>query len=328
LWFSQYHLLVIVLLRHFSQSERKEINMLKLPLKLDKPEYFFRPTQLIQRLKQHLIQAPSGEFEKIRLPWGVDIRVRPSETIGSSIWRMGIYDLTVSEVIWRLLEQGEQAVDVGANIGYMTSLMAARVRKTGNVTSFEPHPAIFKELLCNVQDWTDVPNIAHVDAYKVGVSNQSGTGILGTSDDFEQNRGTASMLLENDSSTGKASHYEIPLIKLDDFLSNDVFTNLMKIDVEGYESLVLEGAANLLDAKRVRDIVFEDFGEYPTPVMLFLESKGYSLFGLGRSFLGPKLFAPSESHNLSLWEPPNYLATIDPDRATTRLKSQGWLVLR
>src|ERR687886_1998553 len=110
--------------------------MLKLPLQLDKPEYFFRPTQLIQRLRQHLIhKTPSGEFEKIRLPWGVDIRVRPTETIGSSICRLGVYDLTVSEVIWRLLEPGEQAVDVGANIGYMTSLMAARVGKTGNVTS-------------------------------------------------------------------------------------------------------------------------------------------------------------------------------------------------
>ena len=48
----------------------------------------------------------------------------------------GIYDLIVTEILWRLINKGEIAVDVGANIGYMTSLMAAKVASSGKVYSY------------------------------------------------------------------------------------------------------------------------------------------------------------------------------------------------
>ena len=55
------------------------------------------------------------------------------------------FDLISCEAIWRLLDEGELALDVGANIGYMTSLMAARLGKNGRVIAFEPHPVLFQE---------------------------------------------------------------------------------------------------------------------------------------------------------------------------------------
>ena len=66
--------------------------------------------------------------------------MNPKETIGRAILRLGVYDLCVSESICRLLDPGESAIDVGANLGYMTSLMAAKAGKCGSVESFEPHP--------------------------------------------------------------------------------------------------------------------------------------------------------------------------------------------
>lgn len=38
---------------------------------------------------------------------------------------MGVYDLPVSETIWRLLDPGDYAIDVGASLGHMTGIMAA-----------------------------------------------------------------------------------------------------------------------------------------------------------------------------------------------------------
>jgi FkbM family methyltransferase len=57
------------------------------------------------------------------------------------------------DISWVYHPEPGRAVDVGANIGYMTSLMAHKVGLSGKVIAFEPHPAIYKRLVNNVQDW-------------------------------------------------------------------------------------------------------------------------------------------------------------------------------
>ena len=84
---------------------------------LNRPEYIFRPAQVYKRLS-HFKAKQTNQFENVSLPWGVNITVRPDEVIGRSLWSMGIYDLSVTETLWRLIDSGETAVDVGANIGY------------------------------------------------------------------------------------------------------------------------------------------------------------------------------------------------------------------
>src|SRR5579872_6967542 len=102
--------------------------MARLRRLLNKPHYIYRPGQAIIRLGRLLGGAkPAGAWEEAVLPWGLPIRYHPAEQIGNSIWRLGLYDLCVSETLWRLLDAGETALDVGANFGHMTSVMAVRV---------------------------------------------------------------------------------------------------------------------------------------------------------------------------------------------------------
>ena len=130
--------------------------------KLNKPYYLFRPRQLFIRLKRRLSgYKPINDSEQVVLPWKMPIRVRPSDMIGSAIIRAGVYDPCVSEVLWRLLDKEETAIDAGANIGQMTSLMARRVGEKGKVLSFEPHPHIFQELTANVALWQTLPVAPH-----------------------------------------------------------------------------------------------------------------------------------------------------------------------
>ncbi len=89
-----------------------------------------------------------------------------------------MYDLTVSEAIWRLLDPGAYAVDVGANIGHMTSVMAARVGVTGRVLAWRPHPDIYDELAANVGAWEAEGGGAQVTARQVAFSDRSGTATL------------------------------------------------------------------------------------------------------------------------------------------------------
>ena len=141
---------------------------------LNKPYYLFRPTQIARRTLRALKRQDGNEREEVRLPWGLNITINSSERMGSAIARSGVYDLCVCEAIYRLADPGELAVDVGANIGQMTSVMAARVRDSGKVLAFEPHPETFAELRENVNRWEGRPGIAPIVLHEMGLSDHAG----------------------------------------------------------------------------------------------------------------------------------------------------------
>ncbi len=100
---------------------------------------------------------------------------------------------------------------------------------------------------------------------------------------------------------------------------------VMKIDIEGHELAALRGAERLLSVGCVRDIIFEEHTPLPTPVSRLLEAHGYQIFLLRKDTLGPKLIpTPCELPEAL----PNYLATLDSDRAQQRFKKRGFLSLR
>jgi hypothetical protein len=75
----------------------------------------------------------------------------------------------------------------------------------------------------------------------------------------------------------------------------------------------------------VRNIIFEEFGAFPAPAHRFLQTHGYSIFGLEKRLRGIRLVAngapDSRSTELSA---PNYLATSEPELASRRLQSGMW----
>ena len=298
---------------------------------LAKPEYLFRPRQLILRLVRW--GEPSGpDIRVIDLPWGAPVRVGIRDTIGLAIWRLGVYELVVSEVLWRLIDPGDAVVDVGANFGCIASLMAVRVGRGGQLTAFEPHPAIFEMLRDNVSMWRErAQPIGKIEIVSSAVSDRTGTVDLILPHLFKENAGTAFIRKEPRPDSAKEYLESIPVAvdRLDRIFGvSSRIPTVMKIDVEGNECQVLQGAGELITKRKIRDIVFEEHGAYPTPSMKLLEDCGYSLFKLKRSFARPLLVPPATKQEASPWEPANFLATTDPDRAEVRLKPLGWKCLR
>src|SRR5262249_8462881 len=162
------------------------------------------------------------------------------------------------EMLYRLAEPGETAIDVGANIGHMSSVLAARVQRSGKVIAFEPHPEIFEELRANAALWHANPDAGQVILHPVALSDDSRTGHLQLWRHFEANRGTASLEGEGHPSEAPAGTYLVPLRRLDAMIAEDERVGVMKMDVEGHELHVLKGATKLLESRRVRDLVFED----------------------------------------------------------------------
>jgi FkbM family methyltransferase len=294
--------------------------------RISKPYYVFRPGQAGRRLKLAL-GGGSRRVGVASLPCGLDIQFEPNEAIGSSISRTGIFELAVSEVICRLLDPGEIAVDIGANIGHMTALMAAHTGPTGRVLAFEPHPDIFRRLRRNVDCWQRSGQTADIDTYELALSDRTGTADLFIDADFEHNMGTATLSNGTQASDSTTS-VSVQVKPLDDVLDPDLSVGVLKVDVEGHESAVLSGAHQLLGSGRVRDILFEELHPLPTPTTEVLSRHGYEIFAIQQRFLGVSLVEPSSERAGPVWDAPTLLATRDRRRADQRLRRRGWLALR
>jgi FkbM family methyltransferase len=292
-----------------------------------KAEYLFRPSQIIQRLScQWAKDVP--EYLEVKLPSGLPIRINPRESIGSCIWRVGIFELHVSEAIYRLLEPGEWAVDVGANIGHMSAIMAQRVGTSGKVLAFEPQPRVLQELHYNVALWAKNPNLATILVYPVALSDSSREGLLGLPAELNKNGGLASVVTAETDKTKFADSVSITLEKFDAVVPANKPIGLLKIDVEGHELAVLNGATEHVRNGFIRDIVFEEYKTYPNATTDFLESNGYTVYYLSAKLFGLAIGSVKENYNFPYYTAPTYLATRDPARLTKRLSKKGWAILR
>ena len=166
----------------------------------------------------------------------------------------GEYEPEAIRILKEHVSPNRDAIDVGANIGFFTCLLATSLN-SGRVLAAEPTPGAHKRL---------VANVARNDlSQKVIVFNGAladKPGILEI--EFIEDR-------EEFSSLGGISHYSVRndqnrtripvnVSTIDQLvLENGLNPGLIKIDVEGAEGLVLRGAAETL--KKFRPVVFAEF---------------------------------------------------------------------
>ncbi len=303
--------------------------MYKFLIRLNKAEYLFRPSKLFHRFFSRTFQE--SDLVVVSLPWGEKIEVSPEEDIGKAIIRLGLYDLTVSEVIFRICRQktneSKIVLDVGGNIGYMTSVFSHALSSVDQIHTFEPHPSIYEKLLRNIK----LMKGPRIYAHEMALSDQNGEMRFMLPKGFEQNRGLG--FLESSSTQLKMECAQflknVQTHKLDDFSYTNKIEEifLMKVDTEGNELSVFHGARDLLKSKKIRTIIYEDHVLYPNPVSQFLEGFGYQIFFLKRGLFGVKLKEGRES-TPETWEPNSFLATLDPEGVKSAVKSLGWQILR
>lgn len=300
---------------------------MKILTSINKPQYLFRPRQVLRRLWKECIRSP-GETEMVMLPWGWPIRVNPREMIGRAIWTQGIFDMVLTELVWRLVCPGDTAVDVGANIGYITSILAKRSGPEGKVFSFEPHPEIHGELEANMRAWRARPDAAALTSFPFAISDRDGEGVLEMDAYFDINRGTAKLAAIS-AGPGKSftRQQKVPLRRLDSVLPPGGEIGFVKIDVELHELPVLRGLGAWLEQRRVRDLVFEEYEAYPARTHQLLEAAGYTFFCAEEHLTGLRLKPVTDPCRRRPYESPSCLATADPQRARRLCLPRGWLSL-
>ena len=286
---------------------------------LFKPHYLFRPSQAARRL----IQAWRGtapESATVQLPWGLPLRIDPRESIGSAVWRLGLYDLAVSEALWRLAAPGDLAVDVGANLGHMTGILALRAGPAGRVLAFEPHPGVFADLVENAGLAAADPRTAPIETFAAAIGPAEGTGYLDCGDPSSANRGLARLVGHEEEGI------PVRVTTLDAALGGRTAA-VVKIDVEGATQGVLEGARESLRAERIRHLVYEAHEDERQLLADALRDHGYTVYGLGRGRFGLVLGGEGEAPRLPGYEAPSFLATRDSARVLPGFRRRGWRVL-
>jgi FkbM family methyltransferase len=292
-----------------------------------KPCYVFAPQVLCRRIGQFL----SGDKlarDTIKLPWGAVLEINGHEGIGRELARQNIFDIAVSEVAFRILKAGDRVVDVGANIGYMTTLFAMKAGPRGSVMAFEPHPRILERLRRNVARASSRPGTAMISVHDCALGSQEGVGRLVEPPIFELNEGAATIAPGNRVLSGGETTYDVQMMRLDSLVVDGGIA-LLKVDVEGFEPEVLGGAERLLSERRVQNIIYEAHDCERSPVHAQLAAYGYSIFGLGHTLFGLKVTAGTAAPKVDrAWESPSYLATSHPDSVIPLLGEGGWRVLK
>ena len=142
----------------------------------------------------------------------------------------------------QILVPGQVVVDVGANIGTHTIPFAERVTNTGLVLAFEPQRQVFCYLTANVQ----LNNLLNVVTFQNALSNSPGEVLIPLRDPrLKFNFGAVNA---EESPEGEP----VDVLELDNL--NLERCNLIKIDVEGMERKVIEGAGKTI--RRTRPVLF------------------------------------------------------------------------
>ncbi len=181
--------------------------------------------------------------------------------------------------VQRYLRPSDIFVDVGANIGLFTVIAAKRVGDDGKVFAFEPAAIPRQRLEENVR----LNRFTNVSVQPKALSNQTGTlAICVPSDGHDAwsslGKPIAGMDLRNE---------DIEAISWDEFADKHKLAgnvNMMKIDVEGWETRVLKGAEealSVLDAPLLQveftDKAAESSGNSCTELYRDLVNLGYSV---------------------------------------------------
>ncbi|MEA5573566.1 FkbM family methyltransferase [Calothrix sp. UHCC 0171] len=137
-----------------------------------------------------------------------------------------------------LVDPQKDSIDIGANKGIYTYFLAKLSRQ---VFAYEPNPELAEVLAKSVP--------ANVSVHAIALSNTTGEATLSiplVDNFFYDQLGTLEAKATN--TEGKEKTYQVPLQKLDDCQHSNI--GFIKIDVEGHEEAVIDGAYNLLITQR------------------------------------------------------------------------------
>ncbi|MGH8164649.1 MAG: FkbM family methyltransferase, partial [Rhodanobacteraceae bacterium] len=180
--------------------------------------------------------------------------------------------------LMELLRPGQVFFDVGANVGVYTLLGAKTVGPTGAVVAFEPLPRnlafLFRHLRLNRARNVTIAPLACADRVATELFYEGANPALGRLATVEQaGRRSGATLVATVTLDAAAEHLRLQ-------------PDVLKIDVEGAELRVLEGAKTLLEQARPAILLSIHSDQLRQSCLSFLENHNYTVTPLDAETLG------------------------------------------
>jgi len=174
------------------------------------------------------------------------MHIRTNSFIEWSIFMHGSYEPEIEATIRTRVKEGMTCLDIGANVGVNTLLLAFACGSTGKVLAFEPRDDLFRRLQANCK----LNVLTNVTANCFAVSESSGKVSFFTEDSSHCNKGGGSLVampihgITEKITIQKHNAAEEPVLtelKACDFI---------KIDTEGHDAIVLRSLRGLIEKFR------------------------------------------------------------------------------
>ncbi len=208
-----------------------------------------------------------------QLRYGAQAVVFANEYNGRAMYLWGEHDPRITAVMDALLRSGDTMLDIGANFGVTGLFAAQRVGNSGHVHLFEPQPLVAQCLRASLL----INGYSSTTVHECALSDHSGVADMAVVD--PSNWGMTTLC---PTGNGATQHIRVRTEHAGEYIASLGCTNvsLIKIDVEGYEPVILESMRPWLATAQPPAILFEchlgttDFWRHPT--VSILSQLGYS----------------------------------------------------
>ena len=228
------------------------------------------------------------------------------------IAKTGIFEPVETALLQAIIRPGDRALDIGANMGYYTALLADWVGPSGSVHAVEPDPDNFALLDANTQDFQQQ---GRVRLHALALSEATGTAKLFRSKD------NVGMHRLYDSICCDGSFMEVTVCRGDDLALAPL--DFIKIDIEGYEAFALRGLNNTLTNSPNVKILCEfcpismmEAGIQPMRWIEWIEEHGFIVIAHNGTAWSPVVHEDLK-HDL------NHLTELDFTGLTSKLKTHN-----
>ena len=202
------------------------------------------------------------------------IRVLPSRRQVAEAYEPAVFDY-----LKRAIRPGAVVLDVGANVGVFTILLARWAGPVGHVYAFEPDP----ETLHPLQEHLALNGVRdRVTTLPIAVSDRTGLAIL-----YTEPHSTENTLCDQHPRLRAAQAVEVPLTTIDTFCAEQTVTpTLIKVDIEGFEVHALRGARETMLRHRpivvveVHPMNWPAIGVNGEEIVSLAAERGYRLLSL------------------------------------------------
>lgn len=251
------------------------------------------------------------EVKKMLSPFSGVLRFLPGPVVdvlrlARVIWFPKEYEPELCTVIRSIVRPGWVCVDVGANIGVISHLLAHLVGPTGRVVAFE---AFHKNavLLKRMVNWSGLAHLITVENVAVSDGVQAEVflfpGRASSSEEWN--------IVGHDVEGGATDAVlRIPATSLDAYFPPGLPLHFVKIDIEGAGAMAFRGMSRILrEARPVLLIEFHDECEWRGREDLF--SAGYDLYDMKGRRLDPKVDMARVYHCLACPAEMEYPVSVD-----------------